>query len=46
MKSQQLAVELPVKYYLFEFDQEWVAGYWIGHESEKASRDLLNVVPC
>ncbi|MDC0308921.1 phosphoribosyltransferase family protein [bacterium] len=43
MKPRQLAVELLVKYHLFEFDQEWVAGYGIGHGPEKVSGDLLNM---
>lgn len=42
MKPKQLAVDLPVKYRLFDFDQEWVVGYGIGHGAEKVSRDLLN----
>ena len=44
MKSKQLAVDLAVKYHLFDFDQEWVAGYGIGHGQEKASADLLNMM--
>lgn len=43
MKPKQLAVDLPVKYHLFDFDQEWVAGYGIGHGPEKASGDLLDM---
>jgi len=44
LKPKQLAVDIPVKYRLFDFDQEWVAGYGIGHGQEKASGDLLNMV--
>lgn len=44
MKPKQLAVDLAVKYHLFDFDQEWVAGYGIGHGPEKASGGLLNLI--
>lgn len=44
-KPAELAVELPIKYRLFEFGKEWVAGYGIGHGSEKASADLLDLKP-
>jgi hypoxanthine phosphoribosyltransferase len=43
MKPAQLAVDLRVKYHLFDFDQEWVAGYGIGHGPEKASSNLINL---
>ncbi len=43
IKPKQLAVELPVKYRLFEFDNEWVCGYGIGHGPEKALADLINL---
>ena len=43
IKPTQLAVDLQVKYNMFEFDQEWVVGYGIGHGPEKASGDLLNM---
>jgi hypoxanthine phosphoribosyltransferase len=42
-KPAELAVDLPIKYRLFEFGKEWVAGYGIGHGAEKASADLLDM---
>lgn len=44
-KPAELAVDQPIKYRLFEFGKEWVAGYGIGHGAEKASRDLLDLKP-
>lgn len=43
MKPKQLVVSLPVRYHLFDFDQEWVAGYGIGHGLEKANSALVNL---
>ena len=43
MKPSQLAVDLSVKYHLFDFDEEWVAGFGIGHGPEKSSGALLNM---
>jgi len=43
VKPKQLAASLSVKYHLFDFDQEWVAGYGIGHGPEKGAADLLNM---
>lgn len=42
MKPKQLAVELQVKYHLYDFDQEWVAGYGMGHGPEKAAEVLVD----
>jgi hypoxanthine phosphoribosyltransferase len=42
-KPSELAVDLPIKYRLFEFGKEWVAGYGIGHGAEKGSGDLLDM---
>jgi hypoxanthine phosphoribosyltransferase len=42
-KPAELAVNLPIKYRLFEFGKEWVAGYGIGHGAEKVSADLLDM---
>jgi hypoxanthine phosphoribosyltransferase len=44
-KPAELAVDLPIKYRLFEFGKEWVAGYGIGHGQERASADLVNLKP-
>lgn len=44
-KPAELAVELTIKYRLFEFGKEWVAGYGIGHGAEKSSMDLVNLKP-
>ncbi|MGP1666285.1 MAG: phosphoribosyltransferase [Rhodanobacter sp.] len=44
-KPAELAVDLPIKYRLYEFGKEWVAGYGIGHGVEKASPDLLDLKP-
>ena len=44
-KPEELAVDLPIKYRLFEFSKEWVAGYGIGHGSEKALPHLVNLKP-
>lgn len=43
MKPAQLIVDLFVKYHLFDFDQEWVTGYGIGHGPEKSLADLINL---
>ena len=43
LKTKQLAVDLRVRYHLFDFDHEWVAGYGIGYGTEKASTALLNM---
>lgn len=43
MKPAQLAVDLKVRYHLFDFDQEWVVGYGIGNGSQKASETLLDI---
>ncbi len=42
-KPAELAVDLPIKYRLFEFSTEWVAGYGIGKGHERISADLLNL---
>ena len=42
-KPAELAVELQIKYQLFEFGTEWVAGYGIGHGAERASADLMDI---
>jgi hypoxanthine phosphoribosyltransferase len=44
-KPEELAVDLRIKYRLFEFAKEWVAGYGIGHGAEKASSNLLDISP-
>ena len=44
-KPTELAVDLPIRYRLFEFGTEWVAGYGIGHGTEKAAASLLNLKP-
>jgi hypoxanthine phosphoribosyltransferase len=42
-KPSELAVDLPIKYRLFEFEKEWVEGYGIGNGAEKVSADILNI---
>mgnify|MGYP000270009867 CR=1 FL=1 len=42
-KPSELTVDLPIKYRLFEFEKEWVAGYGIGNGAEKVSADILNI---
>jgi hypoxanthine phosphoribosyltransferase len=44
-KPSELAVDLPIKYRLYEFGNEWVAGYGIGHGAEKALPHLVNLKP-
>lgn len=44
-KPAELTVDLPIRYRLFEFGTEWVAGYGIGHGTEKAAASLLNLKP-
>lgn len=44
-KPDELAVNLEIKYRLFEFGREWVAGYGIGHDVEKSLMDLVNLKP-
>ena len=44
-KPSELAVDLSVKYCLFEFASEWVAGYGIGSGAEKGSPNLVNLKP-
>lgn len=43
MKPSLLSVNLQVKYCLFDFDKEWVAGYGIGNGPEKVSANLINL---
>ena len=42
-KPTELAVDLPIKYRLFDFGSEWVAGYGIGNESHKVSPHLIDL---
>ena len=42
-KPAELAVDLPIKYRLFTFGTEWVAGYGIGKGAESASPDLIDL---
>ena len=42
-KPLELLVSLPIKYRLFEFSNEWVAGYGIGNGIEKTSSDLVDM---
>lgn len=42
-KPAELAVNLPIKYQLFAFGTEWVAGYGMGKGCERTSRHLINV---
>ena len=42
-KPRMMAVDLPVKYSLFEFGEEMVAGYGIGKGEERASPHLLDM---
>ena len=41
-KPSELAVDLPIKYQLFEFGKEWVAGYGIGKATERVLPYLIN----
>ena len=43
MKPKQLAVDLSVKYKIFEFDREWVTGFGIGNGPEKAAGFLIDI---
>lgn len=45
IKPAESAVNLSIRYRLFEFGKEWVAGYGIGHGAEKASPHLLDMSP-
>ena len=42
MKPKQLAVDLSVKYKIFDFNKEWVVGYGIGHGPEKSEGFLID----
>ena len=42
-KPLELLVELSIKYRLFEFSIEWVAGYGIGNSIKKTSSDLVDL---
>ena len=44
-KPKELAVDLSIRYSLFEFSTEWVAGYGIGHGTERTAAALLNLKP-
>lgn len=44
-KPAELAVELPIKYRLFEVGKEWVAGYGIGKGLERALPYLIDTAP-
>jgi hypoxanthine phosphoribosyltransferase len=42
-KPLELVVGLSIKYRLFEFSSEWVAGYGIGNSIKKTSSDLVDL---
>lgn len=42
-KPDELAVDLPIRYQLFTFGKEWVAGYGIGHGPEKGLPNLVDI---
>jgi hypoxanthine-guanine phosphoribosyltransferase len=42
-KSEQLAVNLPIKYQLFDLKNEWIEGYGIGSGANKFANCLLDM---
>ena len=42
-KPSELAVDLPIKYRLFEFGNEWVAGYGMGKGRENTLENLVDL---